>query len=154
MTQEAEISLKPAWANSSRDPISKNPLQKRAGGVDQVVERLHNKHKALSSNQKTTIKKDPLSPQKSSECSKSLSRKQEELELKGLGLKSLCAHPVQGEFSYIKHFAFFFVLQEADLDAELENCHHYMQFAAAAYGWPLYIYRNPFTGLCRIGGDW
>lgn len=43
--------------------------------------------------------------------------------------------------------------QEADLDAELENCHHYMHFAAAAYGWPLYIYRNPFTGLCRIGGD-
>ncbi|XP_064152086.1 diacylglycerol lipase-beta isoform X2 [Loxodonta africana] len=43
--------------------------------------------------------------------------------------------------------------QDADLDAELENCHHYMQFAAAAYGWPLYIYRNPFTGLCRIGGD-
>ncbi|XP_059976586.1 diacylglycerol lipase-beta isoform X1 [Mesoplodon densirostris] len=43
--------------------------------------------------------------------------------------------------------------QEADLDAELENCHHYMQFAAAAYGWPLYVYRNPFTGLCRIGGD-
>ena len=46
------------------------------------------------------------------------------------------------------------LLQEADLDAELENCHHYMQFAAAAYGWPLYIYRNPFTGLCKIGGDW
>ncbi|XP_003496355.1 diacylglycerol lipase-beta isoform X1 [Cricetulus griseus] len=43
--------------------------------------------------------------------------------------------------------------QEADLDAEVENCHHYMPFAAAAYGWPLYIYRNPFTGLCRIGGD-
>ncbi|XP_039735824.1 diacylglycerol lipase-beta isoform X1 [Pteropus medius] len=43
--------------------------------------------------------------------------------------------------------------QEADLDAELENCHHYMQFASAAYGWPLYIYRNPFTGLCRVGGD-
>nr|XP_027775557.2 sn1-specific diacylglycerol lipase beta [Marmota flaviventris] len=43
--------------------------------------------------------------------------------------------------------------QEADLDVELENCHHYMQFAAAAYGWPLYIYRNPFTGLCKIGGD-
>ncbi|KAG8513677.1 Sn1-specific diacylglycerol lipase beta, partial [Galemys pyrenaicus] len=43
--------------------------------------------------------------------------------------------------------------QEADLDKELENCHHYMQFAAAAYGWPLYIYRNPFTGLCKIGGD-
>ncbi|XP_008822224.1 sn1-specific diacylglycerol lipase beta isoform X1 [Nannospalax galili] len=43
--------------------------------------------------------------------------------------------------------------QETDLDVELENCHHYMPFAAAAYGWPLYIYRNPFTGLCRIGGD-
>ncbi|KAM4820727.1 diacylglycerol lipase-beta [Thomomys bottae] len=43
--------------------------------------------------------------------------------------------------------------QEADLDAELENCQHYMRFAAAAYGWPLYIYRNPFTGLCTIGGD-
>ena len=44
--------------------------------------------------------------------------------------------------------------QAADLDAELESCHHYMQFAAAAYGWPLYVYRNPFTGLCRVGGDW
>lgn len=43
--------------------------------------------------------------------------------------------------------------QEADLDAELENCRHYMQFAAAAYGWPLYIYRNQFTGLWKIGGD-
>ncbi|KAK2495689.1 hypothetical protein MC885_001553 [Smutsia gigantea] len=40
---------------------------------------------------------------------------------------------------------------EADLGAELENCHHFMQFAAAAYGWPLYIYRNPLTGLCKIG---
>jgi hypothetical protein len=28
---------KPAWANSSRDPISKNPSQKRAGGATQVV---------------------------------------------------------------------------------------------------------------------
>jgi hypothetical protein len=28
---------KPAWANSSRDPISKNPSQKRAGGVAQGV---------------------------------------------------------------------------------------------------------------------
>ncbi|XP_070340271.1 diacylglycerol lipase-beta isoform X2 [Equus asinus] len=43
--------------------------------------------------------------------------------------------------------------QEADLDAELENCRHYMHFAAAAYGWPLYIYRNQFTGLWKIGGD-
>ncbi|XP_001508017.1 diacylglycerol lipase-beta [Ornithorhynchus anatinus] len=44
-------------------------------------------------------------------------------------------------------------LMETDLDIELENCHHYMQFAAAAYGWPLYIYTNPFTGFCKIGGD-
>jgi hypothetical protein len=29
--------LKPAWANSSRDPISKIPLTKRAGGVPQGV---------------------------------------------------------------------------------------------------------------------
>ncbi|XP_040845921.1 diacylglycerol lipase-beta isoform X2 [Ochotona curzoniae] len=43
--------------------------------------------------------------------------------------------------------------QDADLDTELENCRHYMQFAAAAYGWPLYVYRNPFTGLCKVGGD-
>lgn len=44
--------------------------------------------------------------------------------------------------------------QEDGLDTELENCRHYMPMAAAAYGWPLYIYRNPFTGLCRVGGDW
>lgn len=43
---------------------------------------------------------------------------------------------------------------DAKLDAELDNCRHYMQFAAAAYGWPLYVYRNPLTGLCRVGGDW
>ncbi|XP_044534920.1 diacylglycerol lipase-beta [Gracilinanus agilis] len=43
--------------------------------------------------------------------------------------------------------------QESDLDTELENCHHYVQFAAAAYGWPLYIYRNPLTGFCKIGCD-
>jgi hypothetical protein len=29
--------LKPAWTNSSQDPISKNPSQKRAGGVAQGV---------------------------------------------------------------------------------------------------------------------
>jgi hypothetical protein len=28
-------SLKPAWVNSSRDPISRNPSQKWAGGVAQ-----------------------------------------------------------------------------------------------------------------------
>jgi hypothetical protein len=32
--------LKPAQGNSSGDPISKNPLQKRHGGVVKVVEHL------------------------------------------------------------------------------------------------------------------
>ncbi|XP_030067547.1 diacylglycerol lipase-beta [Microcaecilia unicolor] len=40
-----------------------------------------------------------------------------------------------------------------DLDAELEKAAHYMQFAAAAYGWPLYIFSNPLTGLCKLSGD-
>jgi hypothetical protein len=34
--QEDHLS-KPDWANSSQDPISKNPSQKRAGGVAQGV---------------------------------------------------------------------------------------------------------------------
>jgi hypothetical protein len=29
--------LKPAWANTSRDPILKNPSQKRASGVAQGI---------------------------------------------------------------------------------------------------------------------
>ncbi|XP_030315909.1 sn1-specific diacylglycerol lipase beta [Calypte anna] len=40
-----------------------------------------------------------------------------------------------------------------DLDTELENAAHYMLFAAAAYGWPYYIYTNPFTALCKLSGD-
>jgi hypothetical protein len=43
--------LKPAQANSSRDPISKRkkkPFIKRAGGVTQVVELLPSKAEALS----------------------------------------------------------------------------------------------------------
>ncbi|XP_062490123.1 diacylglycerol lipase-beta isoform X3 [Pezoporus occidentalis] len=40
-----------------------------------------------------------------------------------------------------------------DLDAELENAAHYMLFAAAAYGWPYYVYTNPFTALCKLNGD-
>jgi hypothetical protein len=35
---QEDRSLKPAQANSSRDTISKNPLQKRAGGVAQGVD--------------------------------------------------------------------------------------------------------------------
>lgn len=40
-----------------------------------------------------------------------------------------------------------------DLELELENAAHYMQFAVAAYGWPIFIYSNPFTGLCKLSGD-
>ncbi|XP_061849764.1 diacylglycerol lipase-beta isoform X1 [Colius striatus] len=40
-----------------------------------------------------------------------------------------------------------------DLDIELENAAHYMLFAAAAYGWPYYIYTNPFTALCKLNSD-
>ncbi|XP_075293139.1 diacylglycerol lipase-beta [Opisthocomus hoazin] len=39
-----------------------------------------------------------------------------------------------------------------DLDIELENAAHYMLFAAAAYGWPYYIYTKPFTALCKLSG--
>lgn len=45
-------------------------------------------------------------------------------------------------------------LQADDLDVELEHAAHYMLFAAAAYGWPYYIYTNPFTALCKLNGDW
>jgi hypothetical protein len=47
---------KPAQANSSQDPISKNPSQKRADGVAQIVENLPRKHEALSSNPSMTRK--------------------------------------------------------------------------------------------------
>jgi hypothetical protein len=40
---------KPAWANSSRDPISKITRAKEAGGMAQVVEHLLCKHTALGS---------------------------------------------------------------------------------------------------------
>ncbi|XP_043085975.1 diacylglycerol lipase-beta [Puntigrus tetrazona] len=40
-----------------------------------------------------------------------------------------------------------------DLEVELEKAAHFMQFAAAAYGWPLYVYSNPLTGLCKLSGD-
>lgn len=28
-----------------------------------------------------------------------------------------------------------------------------MLFAAAAYGWPYYVYTNPYTALCKLNGD-
>jgi hypothetical protein len=34
---QEDCSSKSAWANSSQDPISKNPSQKRAGGVAQSL---------------------------------------------------------------------------------------------------------------------
>ncbi|GCB63791.1 hypothetical protein scyTo_0007438 [Scyliorhinus torazame] len=37
-----------------------------------------------------------------------------------------------------------------ELDIELENSAHYMQYAVAAYGWPLYIFSHPCTGLCKL----
>ena len=37
---------------------------------------------------------------------------------------------------------------------ELEKAAHCMKFAAAAYGWPMYIYSNPLTGPCKLAGDW
>ncbi|NWX51128.1 DGLB lipase, partial [Steatornis caripensis] len=40
-----------------------------------------------------------------------------------------------------------------DLGIELENAAHYMVFAAAAYGWPYYIYTNPFTAVFKLGAD-
>ncbi|MBN3277760.1 DGLB lipase, partial [Polyodon spathula] len=40
-----------------------------------------------------------------------------------------------------------------DLDIELENAAHYMQFAVAAYGWPLYVFSNPLTGVCKLSRD-
>jgi hypothetical protein len=37
-SDQEDHSSKPAWANSSRDPILKKPSQKRAGGVAQGVD--------------------------------------------------------------------------------------------------------------------
>jgi hypothetical protein len=45
--------LKPAWANSLWNPISKKPNTNRAGGLTQVIECLPSKHEALSSNPNT-----------------------------------------------------------------------------------------------------
>ncbi|KAI1896596.1 hypothetical protein AGOR_G00096400 [Albula goreensis] len=40
-----------------------------------------------------------------------------------------------------------------DLQTELERAAHCMQFAVAAYGWPMYVYSNPLTGVCKLSGD-
>lgn len=45
-------------------------------------------------------------------------------------------------------------VQGEDLEAELDKAAHCMRFAAAAYGWPLYVYSNLFTGPCKLCGDW
>jgi hypothetical protein len=53
---------KPAWTNSSGDPISKITRAKWAGGVGQVVELLLCKCKALSSNPNPTKKQSSEYP--------------------------------------------------------------------------------------------
>lgn len=45
-------------------------------------------------------------------------------------------------------------VQREDLETELEKAAHYVQFAVAAYGWPIYVYLNPLTGFCKLSGDW
>lgn len=45
-------------------------------------------------------------------------------------------------------------VQREDLESELEKAAHYMQFAVAAYGWPIYVYLNPLTGFCKLSGNW
>jgi hypothetical protein len=49
--------LRPAWANSSWEPIPKTTREKLTGGVAKVEESLLCKHKALSSNLSSTKKK-------------------------------------------------------------------------------------------------
>lgn len=67
------------------------------------------------------------------------------LDKVNLGIAVLNIHYVLFFFNFVK---------EEDLEVELEKAAHYMQFAAAAYGWPLYIYSNLFTGPCKLCGDW
>nr|XP_032833531.1 sn1-specific diacylglycerol lipase beta isoform X2 [Petromyzon marinus] len=38
----------------------------------------------------------------------------------------------------------------AELAEELSLAAHYMRFAAASYGWPLFVYSHPFSGLCHL----
>ncbi|XP_077482259.1 diacylglycerol lipase-beta isoform X1 [Stigmatopora argus] len=42
---------------------------------------------------------------------------------------------------------------EEDLESDLTNAVHLMHFAAAAYGWPLYIYSNLLSGPCKLCRD-
>jgi len=32
----------------------------------------------------------------------------------------------------------------------LENASHFMKFAGASYGWPFFLFSNPFCGPCRL----
>ncbi|XP_066520546.1 diacylglycerol lipase-beta [Hoplias malabaricus] len=40
-----------------------------------------------------------------------------------------------------------------DLEIELEKAAHFMKFAVAAYGCPIYVYLNPLTGSCKLCWD-
>jgi hypothetical protein len=53
-SNQEDHSLKPAQANSSQDPILKNPSPNRAGRVTQVVECLPSKRETLSSHHSAT----------------------------------------------------------------------------------------------------
>lgn len=55
---------------------------------------------------------------------------------------------------FLPAFYIFNCLKGEDLETELEKAAHCMQFAAAAYGWPLYIYSNLLTAPCKLSGDW
>ena len=44
----------------------------------------------------------------------------------------------------------FLRLMNPDILAEYRKVIHYMRYALAAYGWPMYMMMNTGTGLCKI----
>lgn len=55
-----------------------------------------------------------------------------------------CSNDTNGELS----FSFDFHVQE---DRELfQDAVHFLKFALGMYSWPIYMYMNPFCGLCRL----
>lgn len=47
----------------------------------------------------------------------------------------------------------FLNLQIAEEKMRFDKIVLYMRYAMAAYGWPMFCFNNPFTGLCRILPD-
>jgi hypothetical protein len=60
---QEDLGSKPAWANRSRDPIPKNPSQKRAGGVVQKKKKKTRKEKEKwrKSSTAPTFRGNPIS---------------------------------------------------------------------------------------------